>query len=238
MLNQTNSQLWSQLNPIAWQLDRQLDKEFDTELVLNCFKPESLACYGSTFDFCISVLHCNHNQREWFIYQSLAKFCGWILFYKKTCIVCDRPLHLLFDNENRLHAEGKPAIEFADGYSLYSYHGVTLPEKYGKIHPHHWESQWLLSEDNAELRRVLIQGIGYDRIASELQAIELDAWGEYTLLKINADVDNEPIYLLKMTCPSTGFIHILRVPPDTQSAREAIHWVNWGIYPEQFQQQT
>lgn len=41
-----------------------------------------------------------------------------------------------------------------------------------------------------------------------------------------------------MTCPSTGFIHILRVPPDTQSAREAICWVNWGIDPEEFQQQT
>lgn len=116
----------------------------------------------------------------------------------------------------------EPAIEFIDGYSLYSYHGVTLPEKYGKVHPHAWESQWLLSENNAELRRVLIQGIGYHRIASELQAIELDAWAEYTLLKINADVDDEPIYLLKMTCPSTRFIHALRVPPNTQSAREAI----------------
>lgn len=41
-----------------------------------------------------------------------------------------------------------------------------------------------------------------------------------------------------MTCPSTGFIHALRVPPDTQSAREAIRWVNWGIAPEEFQQQT
>jgi hypothetical protein len=41
-----------------------------------------------------------------------------------------------------------------------------------------------------------IQGIGYDRIASELQARELDAWAEYTLLKINADVDEEPIHLV------------------------------------------
>lgn len=94
---------------------------------------------------------------------------------KNFFLVCDRPTKLHFDNQNRLHAEGKPAIQFADGYSLYSHHGVTLPEEYGKIHPHAWEPQYLLSENNAELRRVLIQGIGYDRIASELQAIELDA---------------------------------------------------------------
>jgi len=57
---------------------------------------------------------------------------------------------------------------------------------------------------NIKQRRVLIQGIGYDRIASELQAIELDAWAEYTLLKIDADVDQEPIHLLKMTCTLHG----------------------------------
>lgn len=148
------------------------------------------------------------------------------------------PLHLRFDNENRLHAEGEPAIEFTDGYSLYSYHGVTLPEEYGKIHPQQCQSQWLLTEENAELRRVLIQGIGYARICQELQAIELDIWQEYTLLKIDADVDEEPIYLLKMTCPSTGFIHALRVPPNMNSAREAIGWVNWGVDPEGFGMQT
>lgn len=41
-----------------------------------------------------------------------------------------------------------------------------------------------------------------------------------------------------MTCPSTGFIHILRVPPDVTSAREGIRWVNWGIDPEDFSVQT
>lgn len=69
---------------------------------------------------------------------------------------------------------------------------------------------------------MLIQGIGYARICQELQAIELDTWAECTLLKIAADVDDESIYLLKMTCSSTQFIHVLRVPPDMKSAREAI----------------
>jgi hypothetical protein len=31
---------------------------------------------------------------------------------------------------------------------------------------------------------------------AELQAIELDAWAEGSLLQINQDVDQEPIYLL------------------------------------------
>jgi DNA-binding response OmpR family regulator len=149
-----------------------------------------------------------------------------------------RFVKLSLDNQYRLHAEGSPAIQFADGWSIYAYHGVRLPEKYGKVYPNQWQSQWLLSEENAELRRVLIQGIGYARICQELKAIELDNWQEYRLIKIDIDVDFEPIYLLKMTCPSTGYIHALRVPPDMNSAREAISWVNWGVAPEEFSVQT
>ena len=174
----------------------------------------------------------------------LAAECGWIVVFENVCYVCSRPTKLSLDSEHRLHAEGESAIAFSDGYKLYSYHGVTLPEKYGQIHPNQWEATWILAEDNAELRRVLIQGIGYARICSELQATELDSWQEYTLLRIDFDIDGfapqekEPIYLLKMTCPSTGFIHALRVPPDLQSAREAIRWVNWDVDYEEFSVQT
>jgi hypothetical protein len=55
-------------------------------------------------------------------------------------------------------------------------------------------------------------------LCQELEAIALDSWQEYTLLEISADLEEEPILLLKMTCPSTGLIHISRVPPDVESA--------------------
>ncbi|MEG4800056.1 leucine-rich repeat domain-containing protein [Microcoleus sp. ARI1-B5] len=176
--------------------------------------------------------------------KQLLEHCGWILPFEKICVICDRPIHLRFDSENRPHAEGEPAIEFADGYSLYFHHGVKLPEQYGKVHPNLWQAQWILSETNAELRRLLIQRIGYDRICQELAVTELDSWQEYTLLSIefNDDFDREgnakPVYLLKMTCPSTGHIHALRVPPNVASAQQAIRWVNWDIDSEEFSVQT
>ncbi len=172
------------------------------------------------------------------IFQSLVKNCGWIFPFENICIVSEPPQTLLFDNENRFHAEGKPAIEFADGYDIDVYHGTTLPFIYGKHHPKEWQPSWLLKERNAELRKILIQEIGYSRILEELQAIELDSYQEYTLLQINSDIDIEPIYLLKMICPSTQDIHVLRVPPEIKSAHEAITWVNWDISPEDFAIQT
>ncbi len=165
-----------------------------------------------------------------------AKHCGLWWSFKEVAVATPKPSVIRLDSEGRLHGEGEPVIVY-EGLSLYAYHGVILPEKYGKLHPNQWRSQWLLEEDNAEVRRVLIQRIGYERICQELGATELDSWHEYTLIKIdNADV--EPIYLLKMTCPSTGFIHVLRVPPEDESAREAIRWINWGIEPDDFAVQT
>jgi hypothetical protein len=115
--------------------------------------------------------------------------------------------------------------------------GVELPRHYW-THLSQWQAKWLLTEPNAEVRQMLIQQIGYERICQELAAQALDTWREYTLLKIDADVDVEPIHLLKMTCPSTGYLHILRVPPTTTSAREAIRWVNWDVDPEAFAVET
>lgn len=84
---------------------------------------------GSLIDYCISVLDCNHDIKIWNTYQQLMKNTGVILPFEKTCIVCDRPTHLCLDKEERLHAEGKPAIQFRDGFSIYSHHGLKLPEK-------------------------------------------------------------------------------------------------------------
>lgn len=190
-------------------------------------------------EFYIDVLGCHHHfKKEWDIFQSLCQTCSWMFPLEDICVVCDRPRILSFDNQRRLHGEGSPAIQFADGFSVYAYHGVNLPEKYGKLHPDKWQAEWILSEKNAELRRVLIREIGYARISQELLATEVDTWQEYELLRINSDVDIEPMYLIKVTCPSTGYIHVLRVPPDISSAREAIEWINWGINPESFALQT
>jgi hypothetical protein len=115
--------------------------------------------------------------------------------------------------------------------------GAGLFQQYW-THLSQWQAKWLLTENNAEIRRILIQQIGYDRICEELQTVELDSWREYTLLKIDAEVDVEPIHLLKMTCPSTNHIHVLRVPPHLTSAREAIRWVNWDVDPEAFVVET
>jgi leucine-rich repeat protein SHOC2 len=125
---------------------------------------------------------------------------------------------------------------------------VDLPCRYWTKFSN-WRPEWLLDEDNAEIRRILIAQVGYEKICEELNAITIDTWREYTLLRIDdcekftvyipyPDLKTEPMVLLKMTCPSTAHIHILRVPPEMVSAQEAITWVNHGIHPDKFSVQT
>ena len=137
-------------------------------------------------------------------------------------------------------------IQSLANLETFRFFGVELPHRYWTKFSD-WEPMWLLEEDNAEIRRVLIKYLGYEKICQELGAFTLDSWREYTLLKIDAVEtvydehgwsEREPMVLLKMTCPSTQHIHILRVPPETVSAEAAITWVNHGIHPDEFAVQT
>ena len=92
----------------------------------------------------------------------------------------------------------------------------------------------MLAEKSAEIRRVLIQGIGYDKICQEFPVTELDMYQEYTLLRIDLLEEIEPIHLLKINCSTSGVINFLRVPPKIKTAREAISWKNGGVDTEQF----
>jgi leucine-rich repeat protein SHOC2 len=51
-------------------------------------------------------------------------------------------------------------------------------------------------------------------------------------------VIEEPIVLLKMTCPSIAHVHVLRVPPTMKSAKKAATWINHDISPDKFIAET
>ncbi|MBE9210836.1 hypothetical protein IQ244_30910 [Nostoc sp. LEGE 06077] len=198
----------------------------------DCLLPEWGICWAAMFT-AAHQLGVTLAQDKYNLFCNYMQQVAWMFPYEGVAISIQRPL-IRCNSAGEIHGEGIPAIEFSDGCGVYAYRGIHLPEKYGQVHPTNWRAEWLLEQRNAELRRVLIQGIGYERICQQLQAKECDQWQEYTLLQIESEVDVEPLRLLKMTCPSTGFIHVLRVPPDLSSARESIRWVNWGIDPTEF----
>jgi hypothetical protein len=86
----------------------------------------------------------------------------------------------------------------------------------------------VLGEPNAELRRVLLERMGYDAFLSQAQAQVLDRdrdpGGERRLLRVPLPED-EPLVCLCVVCPSTGRQYVLRVPPTMRSCRQAAAWI-------------
>ncbi len=151
-----------------------------------------------------------------------------------------------------LNLDGNPLadlsiLQYLPSLKIVTISNVRLPRRYWtKIND--WKAEWLLDEDTVEIRRTLIEVIGYEKIFKELDAFTIDSWREYTLLEISniqniydngwEPIGTESMLLLRMICPSTGHVHILRVPPEMVSAEDAIVWVNHGIHPDQFNVQT
>ncbi|WP_342597623.1 hypothetical protein VKI21_06085 [Cyanobacterium aponinum UTEX 3222] len=214
----------------------QLVNEFENNLLCKYFLTPELFCLKAIkFDCYNYICQTINNEQNWENWQKIIVNSGWFIAGKNFCLISDKPKEISINKDYLLHNEGALALTYLDGKGLYAYEGVILPPKYGQIKLENWQGKWLLKENNAELRRVLIQAIGYNKLATELKAEEVDTWAEYTILRFNDiidDIDKQPICLLKMTCPSTNFIHALRIPPDFTSAREAIRWINWGIDPD------
>jgi hypothetical protein len=105
------------------------------------------------------------------------------------------------------------------------------------FHPESLTAAEILAERNAELRRVMIERFGYERLLAETQAVELDRdsdpGGERRLLSIPLDGD-EDIVCVSVQCPSTGHKFILRVPPNMQSCRQAIAWTAGYDNPDDY----
>lgn len=53
---------------------------------------------------------------------------------------------------------------------------------------------------------------------------EEEGFEEEEIIDKSYIIQDEPIYLLKVICPSTGKEHVLRVPPDMKSCEEARRW--------------
>ncbi len=106
--------------------------------VSNLQIPMFWAIDGFIADYCISVLNCHCDRQKWNALQFLIKDCGLFFPYENLCLICDRPRILSFDDQKLPHAEGgAPAIQFADGFSVYANYGVRLSRNSLKHSEHH-----------------------------------------------------------------------------------------------------
>lgn len=106
------------------------------------------------------------------------------------------------------------------------------------FHPEEITSQEILSEPNAEFRRVMLERVGFDHFFESVEAEVLDSdrdpGGPRKLLKVPM-VDDEDLVCVSVHCPSTARRYIVRVPPDMKTCAQAIAWTAGFDNPDDYQ---
>jgi hypothetical protein len=166
-----------------------------------------------------------------------ATAAGWWWPYADVVLMTERPVELHQDEPGRLHRADGPALAFPDGFGLHAWRGMPVPPGFldglTGLTPAD-----IRAEDNAELRRVMLEHYGYDRYLAESGATPVHRDETGVLWRIDLDGD-EPVVTVEVVNSTpepdgTHRVYWLRVPPRTRTAREGVAWT-FGLTAETYQ---
>jgi hypothetical protein len=158
---------------------------------------------------------------------------GFRVMHEEFCMVSDFPEFIKIDNENRPHCENGPSHRWRDGWSLYHWHGRSIPSEWIE-NKSSLTAEVALTWKNVEQRRAACEILGWSNILAALDA-----------KIINTDGDPEIGELVEVTIPEIGRERFLRVrcgtgrefalpvPPNMKTAIEAQAWT-WGLDKKDF----
>ena len=197
----------------------------------------------------IATTHAFHGQHDaaWLpLYEAakpgtplgrVAREVGWWWPFADRVVVTERPTAIHLDDLDRLHHGDGPALAYSDGFALYSWRGARLTAEFGaKLAM--TTPQLIQEEENAELRRMMMEHFTPERFIKESDAQPLHADETGKLWQI-AMADDEPIVLVEVVNSSpepdgTFNVYFLRVPPTTRTAREGVAWT-FGLTEDEYQ---
>ncbi|WP_413755538.1 DUF6745 domain-containing protein [Streptomyces sp. MMBL 11-3] len=173
---------------------------------------------------------------------AVARHAGWWWPYEKVAVLSERPVALHRDEAGRLDRGDGPALAYADGFELYAWRGMPVPRDFldelTTLTP-----ERIRDEENAELRRVMLEHYGYDRYLEESGAVPVgrDEAGVLWRVRLDGDEDVVMVEVVNSTPEPDGThrTYWLRVPPSTRTAREGVAWT-FGLGAEAYEplQQT
>ncbi|WP_443063854.1 DUF6745 domain-containing protein [Streptomyces sp. NBC_00659] len=168
---------------------------------------------------------------------AVAREAGWWWPYEKVAVISERPLSLHRDEAGRLDRGDGPALRYADGFELCAWRGMPVPRTFldelTALTP-----ERIRDEENAELRRVMLEYYGYDRYLDESGAVPVhrDETGVLWRVELAGDEDVVMVEVVNSTPEPDGTnrTYWLRVPPTTRTAREGVAWT-FGLAAEAYE---
>ena len=167
---------------------------------------------------------------------AIARHTGWWWAFDRAAELTERPALLARDNVGRLHRGEGAAMEFPDGYGLWAWRGMPIPAGLAAELPRLTAAR-IRQEQNAEIRRVMLEHFGYERYLRESGARSLGTDETGTLWHLDLPGD-EPLVMVEVVNATpepdgTSRVYWLRVPPQTRTAREGVAWT-FGLTEEEY----
>ncbi|MFA6636911.1 MAG: DUF6745 domain-containing protein [Candidatus Omnitrophota bacterium] len=176
------------------------------------------------YDWYNDVFKLGYDEHMKVIMKLIENCYDWMVL-KNACILIENPVRLKCNDESRLHSDGSMAIEFKDGFGLWRLNGVRVPEEIVMTPREQLPAKALLKEQNAEVRREIVQKLGIEKVCKDLNARCIDRWKNYELLLLSLGDRRKRPYL-KMINPSMGTYHIEGVEPSCKTVKSALAWRN------------
>lgn len=123
-------------------------------------------------EVCGLTLSEEMNARAQAYAETAMRACWWWP-HKDFVMVCERPSVIARDERGRLHSLTGPACGFGDGWGVYAVHGVRVPANVIE-HPELLTVARIDGEQNAEVRRVMIERYGIGTYLADAGAQKLD----------------------------------------------------------------
>ena len=167
-------------------------------------------------------------SNAFYINDALVSSVGWSWWHQNVLALSDRPELIKRDAQNRLHCENGPSIKYRDGWSLYNWHGVSIPKQWVE-NKSSLDAKTALTWSNVEQRRAACEIVGWANILKELNAKTIDTDDEEvgTLLEVDLPDSGKERFLV-VTCGTGRKGIALPVPREMETALAANLW-SYGI---------
>lgn len=167
---------------------------------------------------------------------AVSRRTHWWWPYEKAAIVCERPSELHLDERGRLHRGEGPALAYRDGFALFRWRGIAIPESFAQtlaaLTP-----EIIRGERNAELRRIMLEHYGHERyiVDSGAEPVQQDEAGRLWRVRLPGDEPITMVEVVNSTAEPDGAFRVywLRVPPGTRTAKEGVAWT-FGLSEEEY----
>jgi hypothetical protein len=163
--------------------------------------------------------------------MEVAKQQGWWWPLTDVAVITDRPTVLNRNANGELHCTDGPAISFSDGWSVWAINRIIVTKQIVEA-PETLTIKQIVDESNAEIKRLMLERYGMENFIRNSGAQKLDQ-SDYGILWKTDVGEDEPLVMVEVVCPSTDRVYMLRVPPTTERARDAVAWT-FDLPPEQY----